>query len=136
MPPPLLSLRDAAVTFGGRPTFDGIALALAKGDRACLVGRNGSGKSTLLKALAGLVELDRGERFVQPGARIAYMPQEPELDPALTAAAYVAQGLPAGEGAAEERDYRVAALLGELDVPVEPRLANLSGGEGRRVSLA
>src|SRR5882724_8247779 len=93
MAPPLLALRDAAVTFGGRPTFAGISVALAKGDRACLVGRNGGGKSTLLNALAGLVELDRGERFRQPGAGVAYMPQEPVFDPALTAAEFVAQGL-------------------------------------------
>ncbi|MBV8652903.1 MAG: ABC-F family ATP-binding cassette domain-containing protein, partial [Alphaproteobacteria bacterium] len=94
MPPPLLALRDARVTFGGRPTFAGISLALGKGDRACLVGRNGGGKSTLLKAMAGLIELDGGERFQQPGATVAYMPQEPVFDPDLTAAAFVEQGLP------------------------------------------
>ena len=83
MPPiPLLSLREATVTFGGRPTFAGVSLALAKSDRACLVGRNGGGKSTLLKVLAGFIELDRGQCFRQPGARIAYMPQDPIFDPA------------------------------------------------------
>ena len=54
-PSPLLALRDARITFGGRPTFVDVSVALGKGDRACLVGRNGGGKSTLLKALAGLV---------------------------------------------------------------------------------
>jgi ATP-binding cassette subfamily F protein uup len=134
MPPiPLLSLREATVTFGGRPTFSGVSLALAKGDRACLVGRNGGGKSTLLKVLAGFIELDAGQCFRQPGARIAYMPQEPIFDSALTAAAYVADGLPAEERDAE---YRVASMLDEVGVLPERRLDNLSGGEGRRVSLA
>ena len=90
MPPsPLLALREASVTFGGRPTFADITVALGKGERACLVGRNGGGKSTLLKALAGLIDLDAGSRFQQPGTRVAYMPQEPVFDPSLTAAAFV-----------------------------------------------
>jgi ATPase subunit of ABC transporter with duplicated ATPase domains len=80
--PPLLSLRDAAIGFGGRPTFTGVSLAIGAGERVCLVGRNGSGKSTLLKALGGLIELDSGERFVQPGTHVAYMPQVAEFDAA------------------------------------------------------
>jgi ABC transport system ATP-binding/permease protein len=94
MPPsPLLALREASVTFGGRPTFSGISVALGKGDRACLVGRNGGGKSTLLKALAGLIELDAGTRFQQPGTRVAYMPQEPVFDTTLSATEFVAGGM-------------------------------------------
>ena len=66
--PPLLQLSDIALTFGGTPLLDGAELAVAAGERVCLVGRNGSGKSTLLKIAAGLIEPDRGTRFVQPGA--------------------------------------------------------------------
>src|SRR5207302_1689474 len=135
MPPlPLLALRDARVTFGGRPSFAGISVALGKGDRACLVGRNGGGKSTLLKALAGLIDLDGGERFRQPGIRVAYMPQEPVFDPALTAGDYVAHGL-VSEGDGEGR-HLAEAVLGEVGVPADRRLDKLSGGEGRRISLA
>src|SRR5437764_3172873 len=134
MPPsPLLALRDASVTFGGRPTFAEISVALGKGDRAYLVGRNGGGKSTLLKALAGLIELDSGARFQQPGSRVAYMPQEPVFDPTLTAAAFVAQGLPASGG---EVGHLVEAMLDAVGVPAARQLLDLSGGEGRRVSLA
>jgi ATP-binding cassette subfamily F protein uup len=131
----LLALREARVTFGGRPTFEGVSVALGKGDRACLVGRNGGGKSTLLKALAGLAELDAGERFQQPGMRVAYMPQEPVFDPALTAAEFVTRGLPPDPTAGDRR-YLVEAVLAEVGVPPDRRLHNLSGGEGRRVSLA
>ncbi len=134
MPPsPLLALRDARITFGGRPTFADVSVALGKGDRACLVGRNGGGKSTLLKALGGLIELDAGTRFQQPGTRAAYMPQEPVFDPALTAGAFVAQGLPPGAG---ESSHLVEAALAAIGMAPERRLVNLSGGEGRRVSLA
>jgi ABC transport system ATP-binding/permease protein len=136
MPPsPLLALRDASVTFGGRPTFAEISVALGKGDRACLVGRNGGGKSTLLKALAGLIELDAGTRFQQPGTRIAYMPQEPVFDIALSATEFVAGGLPA-DPAAGERRHLVEAALDAVGVTADRKLASLSGGEGRRLSLA
>lgn len=71
-PPPLLALRDGFVTFGGRPLFTGVTLQVARGEKCCLVGRNGSGKSTLLKVLADEIALESGERFVQPGIRLAY----------------------------------------------------------------
>ena len=58
--PPLLTLQDIHLTFGGAPLFQGAELALGERERVCLVGRNGSGKSTLLKIAAGLAEADRG----------------------------------------------------------------------------
>ena len=66
--PPLLQLKDIALTFGGTPLLTGAELSVSTGERVSLVGRNGSGKSTLLKIAAGLVEPDRGTVFVQPGA--------------------------------------------------------------------
>src|SRR5687768_15162446 len=85
MPSPLFSLRNASVRLGTTPLFAALSAAVADGDRICLVGRNGAGKSTLLKALAGLVELDGGERWQASGSTVAYLPQEPELDPRLSA---------------------------------------------------
>ena len=75
--PPLVALMGATVTFGGLPVFEKIDLGIARGDKVCLVGRNGSGKSTLMKLLAGQILPDDGERFLQPGARVAYLAQEP-----------------------------------------------------------
>src|ERR671932_1664984 len=80
MPPPLIQLSEIALTFGGTPLLEGVDLSVSAGERVCLVGRNGSGKSTLLKIAAGLVEPDRGTRFVQPGATVRYLPQEPRLE--------------------------------------------------------
>ncbi len=77
--PPLLQLSDITLTFGGTPLLAGAELSVSGGERLCLVGRNGSGKSTLLRIAAGLIEPDRGSVFLQPGAVIRYLPQEPDL---------------------------------------------------------
>src|SRR6187397_2421739 len=132
MPPPLLLLHDVNLTFGVTPLLSGAALAIAGGDRICLVGRNGSGKSTLLRIAAGLVQPDEGERFAQPGATISYLPQEPELAEFSTTLAYVEAGF--GKGAADR--HRALYLLKELGLSGEENPAALSGGEARRAALA
>ena len=131
MAPPLLFLRDIHLTFGGTPTLEGADLSIAPGDRLCLVGRNGSGKSTLLKIAAGLIDADRGERYVHPGATIRYLPQEPDLSGFATTLAYVEAGLGPGD-----EPYRAGYLLNELGLTGQEDPANLSGGEARRAALA
>ena len=130
--PPLLSLRDVRLTFGGGPLFEGVTTWVGRGDKTCLVGRNGSGKSTLLKVMAGQVLPDSGEVFAQPGCRVAYLPQDPLLD-AETAGAYVVLGLPEDE---RDQTYRAEALLDELGVGFNQPTQGMSGGESRRVALA
>jgi ATP-binding cassette subfamily F protein uup len=131
MAPPLLHLRDIRLTFGGRPLLDGAEIAVSAGERLGLVGRNGSGKSTLLKIAAGAVEADDGERFVQPGATIRYLPQEPDLSGFETLRAYVEAGLAPGDDA-----YRAIYLLGSLGLTGDEHPGALSGGEARRAALA
>ncbi|MGE5547198.1 MAG: ABC-F family ATP-binding cassette domain-containing protein [Solirubrobacterales bacterium] len=130
--PPLLSLRDVRLTFGGNPLFEGVTTWVGRGDKTCLVGRNGSGKSTLLKVFAGIILPDSGERFVQPGTRVAYLPQDPVLDGA-TVADYVAAGLPHAEA---DEHYRVEAVLDAVKLSPKADPTTLSGGEGRRAALA
>jgi ATP-binding cassette subfamily F protein uup len=132
--PPLVTLRGAAVTFGARPVFSDLDVSLGEGDRACLVGRNGGGKSTLLKTLAGLVDLDGGSRFVQPGTRIAYLPQDPNFGDAKTIGDYVAAALPADAGATGPSI--VAAQLSVVGLTPERSVEGLSGGEARRADIA
>ncbi|HEY0352233.1 MAG TPA: ATP-binding cassette domain-containing protein, partial [Enterovirga sp.] len=131
MAPPLLNLQGIALTFGGTPLLESAELAVGAGDRVCLVGRNGSGKSTLLRIAAGLVEADRGQRFVQPGATLRYLPQEPNMSGFATVLDYVEAGLGPGD-----EPYRARYLLGELGLTGAEDPANLSGGEARRAALA
>src|SRR6266508_265074 len=131
MAPPLIQLKDIRLTFGGTPLLSGVELSVSSGERVCLIGRNGSGKSTLLKIAAGLVESDGGSRFVQPGATVRYLPQEPDLSGAPSTLAYVEAGL----GPGDDR-HRARALLGELGLTGEEDPARLSGGEARRAAIA
>jgi ATP-binding cassette subfamily F protein uup len=131
MAPPLIQLADISLTFGGTPLLDGVELSVSAGERVCLVGRNGSGKSTLLKVAAGLIEPDRGTRFVQPGATVRYLPQEPDLSAHETTLAYVQAGLGPGDDPHQARFY-----LEELGLGGDEDPSRLSGGEARRAALA
>jgi ATP-binding cassette subfamily F protein uup len=131
MAPPLIQLKDIALTFGGTPLLTGVELSVSAGDRVCLIGRNGSGKSTLLKIVAGLVEADSGSRFVQPGATVRYLPQEPDFAGFKTTLAYVQAGLSPGDD-----PYQASYLLEQLGLTGEEDPTHLSGGEARRTALA
>lgn len=131
MAPPLLHLRDIALTFGGAPLLEAAELKVDPGGRVALVGRNGSGKSTLLKIAAGLVLPDKGTRFLQPGARVRYLPQEPDLSAYATVLAYVEAGLDEGDDTHQAR-----RILGELGLDPDVPPQRLSGGEVRRAGLA
>ena len=130
MAPPLLTLNDITLGFGGRPLFAGVSLAIAPGERLCVVGRNGSGKSTLMKVAAGLVEPDAGERFVRPGAKVAYLPQDPDPTGFATLSDYAAADL------AETEHWRAESALDGLKVDGAIGTATASGGERRRAALA
>jgi ATP-binding cassette subfamily F protein uup len=125
--PPIAALRGVRLADGALQLFDGVDLGLEARVRACLVGRNGAGKSTLLKVLAGQVEPDGGERFIQPGVRIAFVPQEP-----VVTGATLADFAAAGGAAAHEAEAQLEAF--GLDPAKGTQ--GLSGGEIRRAALA
>src|SRR6185437_12310240 len=128
--PPLMQLRDIALTLGGAPLLDGAELSISAGDRIAVVGRNGSGKSTLFRIAAGETAPDRGTRFVQPSARLAYLPQEPDMSGFATTLDYVLAGL------SEFDDPHAArAMMAELGLDPAADPGQLSGGEARRAAL-
>ncbi|MDG2530556.1 ABC-F family ATP-binding cassette domain-containing protein [Caulobacter endophyticus] len=125
---PVLALKDVRLADGAKPLFDGVDLALEPRIRACLVGRNGAGKSTLLKVLAAQgAEPDSGERAVQPGAKVVFVSQEPEIT-GETLLDYCTAG-----GA---QDYEAHATLADFGLNYDQSTKGLSGGERRRAALA
>ena len=129
--PPLLILQDIRLGFGTTRLLDGASLSVAPGERLALVGRNGSGKSTLLKVAAGLIEPEGGTRFLQPGATLRVLDQEPDLSGFADVMSYVEAGL----GPADD-SYRARYLLESLGMSGAESPAALSGGEARRAALA
>jgi ATP-binding cassette subfamily F protein uup len=129
--PPLLILQDIRLGFGTTRLLDGASLSVAPGERLALVGRNGSGKSTLLKIAAGLIEPEGGTRFLQPGATLRVLDQEPDLSGFADVMSYVEAGL----GPADDA-YRARYLLESLGMSGAEAPAALSGGEARRAALA
>ncbi len=80
---------------GGKKVFENIRLNFLPGVKIGVVGVNGSGKSTLLRVMAGIDRDHSGEAWAAKGARVGYLPQEPELDPALNVRGNVMEGVKA-----------------------------------------
>ena len=66
---------------GGKKCFENVHLSFLPGVKIGVVGVNGAGKSTLMKIMAGLDTDFSGEAWSAEGAKVGYLPQEPELDP-------------------------------------------------------
>ncbi|WP_434618689.1 energy-dependent translational throttle protein EttA [Tabrizicola sp. M-4] len=69
---------------GGKKVFENIRLNFLPGVKIGVVGVNGAGKSTLLRVMAGWDKDFQGEAWAAKGAKVGYLPQEPQLDPNLT----------------------------------------------------
>jgi ATP-binding cassette ChvD family protein len=77
-------MRGLSKTYpAGKKVLDNVNLSFYPDAKIGVLGVNGSGKSTLMRIMAGLDTEFTGEGFVAEGARVGYLPQEPELDPAL-----------------------------------------------------
>ncbi|KKC34698.1 energy-dependent translational throttle protein EttA [Devosia psychrophila] len=78
---------------GGKKVLDNIHLSFYPDAKIGVLGPNGSGKSTLLKIMAGVEKEFQGEAWADKGARVGYLSQEPELDPALNVLGNVMTGM-------------------------------------------
>ncbi len=130
----LISLSHVHLAFGHHPLLDDADLSIRTGERIGLIGRNGTGKSSLLKILDGRIQPDDGEVMRLGGLRVATVEQEPEMDDEQTVFDWLCQGVEQAEDWA--RPARVQALLDELGLDGQARIAGLSGGTRKRVALA
>jgi ABC transport system ATP-binding/permease protein len=80
----VLTLRSIRKDFGIKEVVRDASFSLETAEKVGLIGTNGSGKSTLLKMMAGLEPIDGGEILTMNGARIIYLPQQPDLNPNRT----------------------------------------------------
>lgn len=77
----------------GKKVLDGITLSFFPGAKIGVLGPNGAGKSTLLRIMAGQDREFNGEAWAADGAKVGYLPQEPELDKGLSVRENVLEGL-------------------------------------------
>lgn len=80
----IFTLQAVKKQLGMKTLLNSATFSLEATDKVGLIGTNGSGKSTLLKMIAGLETIDGGQLVVNSGARVVYLPQQPELDPERT----------------------------------------------------
>ncbi|WP_298965876.1 energy-dependent translational throttle protein EttA [uncultured Methylobacterium sp.] len=77
----------------GKKVLDNVHLSFYPDAKIGVLGVNGAGKSTLLRIMAGIDKDYSGDGFVAEGARVGYLPQEPQLDPAKTVRENVMEGV-------------------------------------------
>jgi len=104
---PLLQLSEVCLAYGHVPLLDRADLVIEAGERVGLIGRNGTGKSSLLKIIEGSARADDGKVWLEPGTRLAFVPQEPAFAPGQSVFEAVAEGL--GEATRLLVDYHAAA---------------------------
>ncbi len=76
----VITLQSVKKDFGIKEILKDASFSLNADEKVGLIGTNGSGKSTLLKMIAGIEPIDGGEIIVNPGAKVIYLPQQPDLD--------------------------------------------------------
>ncbi|CAM4040986.1 ABC-F family ATP-binding cassette domain-containing protein [Nocardiopsis rhodophaea] len=130
----LVNLQDVSLAYGPLVLLDNVSLGVEEGDRIGVVGRNGGGKSTLVSVIAGLTEPDSGRVIHGRGLRVGYLHQR-DTYPDCTVGEFVLGELAEHEWAGDARVRDILrGLLSGWDLG--GAMANLSGGERRRATLA
>ena len=163
---PLIRLDKLSLNFGTHKLLDEVDFQIKRGSRIGLLGRNGAGKTTLMKLIAGVIHPDGGERWLRPGAKVAWLEQNLPIADEQTVYDFVADGLAdigdllkryhqltthydtnnsdeleRVQGELEAKDgwslsQRVDSIITQLQLPQEKRMCELSGGWRKRVALA
>ena len=128
----IVELRDVTVGFGGEPVLLGCSMQVFRGERVGVIGANGAGKSVLGSVLAGLRDVDEGERWAGPSVRFGYLAQGHETEPPdRTPIEFVREMKPMYEDEAVSLLGRFLFRYDQMRQPV----GTLSGGERTRLQL-
>ena len=141
-----VSIRDLGVEIGSIPIIDKLSLDVAEGEFIVLLGPSGCGKSTLLNAIAGLMEISRGQIWIsgrnvtwsEPKDRgIAMVFQSYSLYPRMSVADNLSFGLRIAKVPKSDIASRVAhaSKLLQLDSLLKRKPSELSGGQRQRVAI-
>jgi zinc/manganese transport system ATP-binding protein len=139
-----IRLTDLTLGYDRHPAVHHLSGEIATGSLTAIVGPNGAGKSTLLKGIAGALSPLGGDIALARGRRLAYLPQQAELDRSFPIHVYdlVAMGLwnragifgRIGGGAAAKIEAAIAAV-GLAGFERRP-IGALSGGQMQRALFA
>ncbi len=133
--PPILSLDDVSVGYGGAPVLSGLSLSIDPDDRIALLGANGNGKSTFAKLIAGRLAADGGSMRRAGKLRVGYFAQHQEAELVATESPldHMGRALPqAAPGVLRSQLARFGLDAERANTPT----ASLSGGERARLMLA
>ena len=128
----ILSIKEAMVRFKDKPIFEDLNFNLHQKSRIALVGKNGSGKTTLMKMIAGEIELEEGERWLENKIEIGYLNQEF----VNLSDKNIFQELISTINDDEEKKFKIDIITEALNLNLKSKLIDLSGGQLRKVGLA
>ena len=128
----ILSIKEAMVRFKDKPIFEDLNFNLHQKSRIALVGKNGSGKTTLMKMIAGEIELEEGERWLENKIEIGYLKQEF----VNLSDNNIFQELISTINDDEEKKFKIDIITEALNINLKSKLIDLSGGQLRKVGLA
>jgi ATPase subunit of ABC transporter with duplicated ATPase domains len=131
----VVTLERVSKAYGSRVVYDGLSMAIRRGERWCVMGRNGAGKTTLLRMVAGALAPDAGEIRLGASLKLGYFAQQALdlLNPELTIAEQLERDFPQ-ESVGTLRNLAGAFQFSGDDV--DKRIRSLSGGEKTRLAMA
>ena len=121
---------------GGREILKNIRLSFLPGAKIGVLGYNGAGKSTLLRIMAGVETEFAGEAWAAEGAKVGYLPQEPELDPTKDVLGNIMDGVAEIKGLLDRFEEVSARFAEPLDDDEMQALIEEQGALQEQIDVA